>query len=348
MNRKKAALIGLFIADAVAMPVHWMYDLYQLKADYGVIRGYVKPKDEFRGSIMNLSNTGGGGRGSDEKSIIGDVINHGKKQYWRKGGNFHYHMGLQAGENTLEAQLTRLLVRSVASHAGQFDAPAFLAEYVIFMRTPGSHNDTYASTAHRMFFQNLVENGLPPARCAANDGHNTDAIDALTLTVPIIVRYAGDAAVSREALYGMVNACVALTRDSPAMQRYAQAWTDLLCDVLNGRDLREAIEAIGNKYFGGSVRAMVEQSRKDPMVACYIESSFPALLHFAYKYADSVEACLLANANAGGENVARGSLLGAIMGAHKGMPGISEPAWMLTGLHARVDIEREVDAMLAF
>jgi len=28
---------------------------------------------------MNLSNTGGGGRGSDKGSIIGDVICHGKK-----------------------------------------------------------------------------------------------------------------------------------------------------------------------------------------------------------------------------------------------------------------------------
>lgn len=349
MNRKKACLMGLYVADAIAMPVHWMYDLHQLKADYGVVSGYMQPKDNFRGSIMNLSNTGGGGRGSDEKSIIGDVINHGKKKYWLKGGNFHYHLGLKAGENTLEAQLARLLVRSIASpdHEGQFDPAIFLAEYVSFMRTPGSHNDTYASTAHRMFFQNLVEEKLPPAQCAANDGHNTDSIDALTLTVPVIVRYVEDPAVDREALYAKVIACISLTRDSPALVKYAKAWTDLLCDVLNGRDLREAVEAVGRQYFGGSVQAMVEHTRKDPMVACYIESAFTATLHFAFKYADNVEACLLANANAGGENVARGSLLGALMGAHKGMSGISEPAWMLEGLYHRPDIEREVDALLA-
>jgi hypothetical protein len=35
------------------------------------------------------------------------------------------------------------------------------------------------------------------------------------------------------------------------------------------------------------------------MVACYIDSSYPALLFFAYKYADSVERAVLANANAG-------------------------------------------------
>jgi hypothetical protein len=44
---------------------------------------------------------------------------------------------------------------------------------------------------------------------------------------------------------------------------------------------------------------MVERSRGDPMTACYIDSSFPALLHFAYKYADSPEKAVLANANAG-------------------------------------------------
>jgi hypothetical protein len=37
------------------------------------------------------------------------------------------------------------------------------------------------------------------------------------------------------------------------------------------------------------------------MVACYIDSSFPAMLLFAYKYAESLEGGILASANAGGE-----------------------------------------------
>ena len=85
------------------MPVHWMYNLANLKRDYGVITGYVQPKDEFEGSIMNKSNTGGAGRGSDKGEIVGSVILHGKKKYWEKGKSYHYHLGMQAGENTLEA-----------------------------------------------------------------------------------------------------------------------------------------------------------------------------------------------------------------------------------------------------
>ncbi len=44
---------------------------------------------------------------------------------------------------------------------------------------------------------------------------------------------------------------------------------------------------------------MVEESRSDPMVACYIQSSYPAMLYFAYKYADNFETAILASANAG-------------------------------------------------
>jgi len=340
-DAKRGALFGMYVSDAVAMPVHWMYSLDQLRRDYGEIRGYVRPKDRFDGSIMNLSNTGGGGRGSDSGSIIGDVINHGKKKYWTKGGNNHYHLGLQAGENTLEAQLARLLTRTMVANGGVFSPDAFRDAYIEFMRTPGSHNDTYASTAHRQFFANLVR-GVDPASCADNDGHNTDAIDALTLCVPVIVQYAS---APKEELFRHVKDMVHVTRRTTVVDKYAEAFAELLADVINGKNLRVAVEECGMKYFGSSVARMVESSRgRDPMVACYIDSSFPAMLHFAHKYADSAEAAILASANAGGENVARGSLIGALVGAAHGMSGF--PEWAKEGLFAKDAITTEISALV--
>lgn len=97
-DRIKGALIGFYCGDALAMPVHWYYDLRQLKRDFpsGITR-FEEPKPKFPGSIMNLSNTGGGGRGSDQGSIVGDVILHGKKQFWLRGAGYHYHHGMKAG-----------------------------------------------------------------------------------------------------------------------------------------------------------------------------------------------------------------------------------------------------------
>ena len=56
------------------------------------------------------------------------------------------------------------------------------------MTTPGSHNDTYASSCHRLFFSNFAK-GLSPESCPENDGHNVDNSDAITLAVPVIIRY---------------------------------------------------------------------------------------------------------------------------------------------------------------
>lgn len=188
-DRIAGALWGAFIADAMAMPTHWYYGgARQVIDDFGgPITSYTIPvtaqgKRSSSNSIMALSNTGGAGRGGDKGSIIGDVINHGKKQYWARDKNFHYHHTLQSGENTLEAQLMRLMMKSIVANKGSFDQTRFRNEYVEYMTTPGSHNDSYASTCHRMFFKNRQE-GRPLEKCPDNDAHNVDTIDAFDLPV---------------------------------------------------------------------------------------------------------------------------------------------------------------------
>lgn len=163
-DRIAGSIIGFYAGDALAMPVHWYYNIAQLEADFGRITKYEAPKPKFAGSILNLSNTGGGGRGSDKGNIIGDVICHGKKQFWIKGGDFHYHHGMKAGENTLDALVSRVLQQSIISKSGIFDQDDFRSKYISFMTTPGSHNDSYAGTAHRMFFANWM-NGVEPHLC---------------------------------------------------------------------------------------------------------------------------------------------------------------------------------------
>ena len=76
------------------------------------------------------------------------------------------------------------------------------------------------------------------------------------------------------------------------------------------------------------------------MAACYINDSFYALLFIAYKYSDSSEKAILANANAGGENLARGALLGALFGAQYGMSGI--PKWAIEGLLEKESIGNSI------
>lgn len=219
-----------------------------------------------------------------------------------------------------------MLIRSLATQK------PFLDEYVKFMTTAGSHNDTYASTCHRMFFANWVK-GVAPAECADNDGHNTDAIDALTLTIPVIVATVGEEGPSAE-VRKAAREVVALTRKSKVLPGYVDIYADMLASIIAGKKtLQEAVVEAG-KRIGFDAKGSAEQAwacvgkvdesyvggdGSDPMVACYIDSSFPALLHLAYRYAKhGPKMGLLANANAGGENVARGSALGALLGAAYG------------------------------
>eukprot|EP01052_Picozoa_sp_SAG31_P043441 SAG31_NODE_7235_length_1747_cov_1.135233_2_plen_95_part_00 len=61
----------------------------------------------------------------------------------------HYHVGMAAGENTLNAMTARVVQQSMVAAGGSYDAQDFLDRYTRFMATPGSHNDSYAEAFHR-------------------------------------------------------------------------------------------------------------------------------------------------------------------------------------------------------
>lgn len=87
----------------------------QVTAAYGApITTYVQPTERLPGSIMSKTNTGGAGRGGFEGDVIGGVVFHGKKQYYARGADYHYHRGMAAGDSTLEALLFRRVMRITA------------------------------------------------------------------------------------------------------------------------------------------------------------------------------------------------------------------------------------------
>lgn len=259
-DRCRGALWGASIGDALAMPSHWYYGgASQVKSDYGVITDFVKPQIKLRGSIMNLSNTGGAGRGSDKGSIIGDVICHGKKQYWTGGAGYHYHCTLDKGENTLEMDLLLQVVESISEN-GALDTEKFRERYINFMTTPGSHNDCYASTCHRMFFANR-QKGLPLDQCPDNDQHNVDSIDGLVL--PLATALATHALPDDTAAL-QVAATSQVTRRSKPLAQYSAALGGLIREILHGTELRTAVESLAGKV-GMSSRDLTPQS--DAVVA---------------------------------------------------------------------------------
>ena len=350
-DRVRGALWGMMVGDALAMPVHWYYRLTDLQRDFGVIRDYQAPKAIHPSSIMSLSSTSRAGRGTQSGSVVGDVILKGKKHHWGPAHR-HYHQGMQAGENTLNALCARLLMRGMVRHKAY--APAdFLADYVDFMTTEGSHNDTYAESYHRDFFANWAR-GVPAHQCAGATGHDTASIGGLVGLAPVVLSIAaqGDSPAAVEA--GLAH--MRLTHRSQPLEAFAAAYARLLAQLVLqpppslGPLLQTQAAGLGKGLSALLGQAPNHQDAATRVVgglyspACYIEDSFPSVLYLAARYAHDFEAALIANTNAGGDNCHRGSVLGALLGAWLGFEAI--PLRWRQGLLAGPALAQEVDGFV--
>lgn len=301
---------------------------------------------------LEVSNTGGHGRGDQKGDIIGGVILHDKKQFWGQAG-IHYHNGMAAGENTLNALVARVLIRSITKTGG-YDPQAFIGDYVKFMTTPGTHNDTYAESYHRDFFKNYSE-GVEPMNCAGVEGHNTASMGGMVMIPIVAMKFFCDPSEAKAKAIQHQT----LTHRSTKLEQYVKVYVDVLTRVMAepehpiSADKFRGIIYAACKTIGIDMKKLVEANPErnnlasDVRViggtfspACYIEDSLPSLLFLAAKYADNAEEALLANTNVGGENCHRGFALGALMGAALGREKI--PAHLIDGLVAKDELAKEI------
>jgi ADP-ribosyl-[dinitrogen reductase] hydrolase len=184
-----------------------------------------------------------GGRGGQVGSVVGDVILKGKKQFWGRP-NMHYHNGMRAGENTLNALVARLLIRNIA-RTRAYSPEAFVNDYVAFMTTPDAHNDTYAESYHRDFFANYAA-GVPPMKCAGKEGHDTASVGGLVLVPPVVLfTYATTNNRNSAAAAGLTQ--MRLTHRSAKLDQHATIYIDCLIDILSGVSVLEATRAAGRR-----------------------------------------------------------------------------------------------------
>ncbi len=302
-------LYGLYIGDALAMPVHWYYNRQALQRDYGWVTDYMAPRNPHPDSILWRSSY-------NVPNADADIL-HDQARYWGRKG-IHYHQFLEAGENTLNVKICQLLIESINA-TGVYDADEFLKKYIAFMTTPGRHRDTYIEECHRNFFANYAR-GIPPRQCGVAEKH----IGGLVGIVPIVAYYFNRPDKARE------NALrhLALTHPGYKMETAGSLIIEILLKTLNGTSLDaailDAIETQHNPLLGHPFKKWLD----DPddwvigprlSTACYVEDSVPAVVYLALKYHEAPDKALIVNTNLGGDNAARGAILGALLGAACGV-----------------------------
>ena len=238
----------------------------------------------------------------------------------------------------MEAQLARQLVRTINKSGGKFDKAAFLCDYVNFMTTAGSHNDTYATSNHRLFFSRWAQK-IPPEQCPYYS-QGFDTIDALTAAIPVILKFHY---MPRKDLYKLVFDEIRVMRKvCPSLfSSPVRMLTDIIIDLLEGNDLRHAIENNVQAYLQISVSETLKDHPEDPTSACPLNQSLPVALLLCYRYADSPEQAVLKNAMAGGASCGRGAIIGALLGAAHGQK--KWPFWATDGLIEREQIFEEME-----
>ena len=352
-GRIRGALWGMFIGDALAMPVHWYYNITALWQDFGQIRDYQAPKTHHPNSIMALANTGKAGRGSQEGDIVGNVILKDKKHHWGQS-NRHYHQGMQAGDNTLNLLCAKVLMRSLNT-VGHYDPDDFLKAYIRFMTELDQHNDTYAESYHRDFFANYAK-GIVPEKCAGAEGHDTSSIGGLVSLPLVIMAMLENDDLSNDNLVKTKAAALAhqrLTHRSSLLERYTIEFSTLLFHIFNDKSPNiELLACTAGSNLGFPAAKVVENVRRNKSSeldiiggilspACYIDQSFPSVVYLAARYYNDFESALIANTNVGGDNCHRGALLGTILGATLGVSAI--PSRWIDGLTAHDELNNEIE-----
>lgn len=266
---------------------------------------------------------------------------------------YHYHHGLGAGENTVAAHLVRVLMRSVIE-CGRYEEDAFLEAFVEFMTTPGGRRDPYTEIYLRSWFENYSR-GLPPQACAEYQrrvwsiGSHGGMIRPMVLSLLAATDYQGlgFALEHQNLTHRSENVAAALGVTVPLLQDLIASKDAVEAAPKRSRSLRVP-KITGKELFAmyrdhqgpGKIpprqmwelhtdladepfdlaRLASEKGEEDIVLkkfatACYPEHGLPLLLFLAAKHNFDPEAALLANANAGGDNVHRGAVLGLLVGA---------------------------------
>lgn len=404
-RRVENALWGLFIGDALSMPVHWYYDRKNIEREYdGGISAYETPHHPHPESFMvgmgyrpDVERARELGRPYDilhehvrfyDASYSPLEIDRGEREGQHGnavpsiGERFHYHHGLSAGDSTLGAHLVRVLLRSLAS-TGEYDPQAFVDAFVHHLATPGLNHDPYTEIYIRSWFEAYTR-GADIFDCAERQRRvwSIGSHGGMIRPMALSLFFCGDGYLATgmalehqqlthrsETVSGALSVAVPLLHDllegtepNAALAGHARR---LRLPVVTGRELFRAYRdhnGPGNIPDAEMWRLHTELRREpfdlDALVdrlpeseavtsvfatACYPEHGLPLSMYLARAHDASVRESLLANANAGGDNVHRGMILGMLVGAATD----SVPDDLKRGLTDADAIANEIDAALA-
>lgn len=255
----------------------------------------------------------------------------------------HYHHGLCAGASTLGASLLRVLMRSVIKRDG-YSQTGFLDDFIAYMTVPRDNPDPYTEIYLRRWFEHYSR-GVAPENCADHQ-RRTWSIGSLGGVIrPLalaLLNWSNTLLAS-----GMALSHQQLTHRSELVSGAVSTLVPGFLATLQGTSWDQAFEqwsgcikgpaTSGTELFQryrdhkgpGNIpdqtmwllhmmfkdSSFSEESMEHYASACYIEHGLPLLIDIAQQHNGDLFASLKANAEAGGDCVHRGMVMGLLLGA---------------------------------
>lgn len=313
-DRAAGAIMGAMIGDALALGCHWYYDLDQLRREFGEwIDDYTTPKP---------------GR---------------------------YHEGCKAGEVSQSGQLYQLLVESL-KEKGEYVEEDYCNRLDGLLATLDGTRRGGRYTQKDMVdvWKNRVALKKPWSECASPHG---DTTDSCVRSVALAARYHTDLSTLAKVIksnahlqyrdpqlqtqsqaFGLTVACLISGMPYPSVSSYlyglSQSGVIPFSNATMNRDdeddLPEPDALLWSAYCARA--AANPQIRADPVSAmpqvyglsCAFYMLIPGAYYIAGHYPNDFEKAVLTAVNSGGQNLARASLTGGLVGAMTGLSGIPE------------------------
>ena len=314
-DRAAGAIMGAMIGDALGLGCHWYYDLDQLRREFGEwISDYTTPKP---------------GR---------------------------YHEGCKAGEVSQSGQLYQFLLETL-KEKGEYDEQDFCSRVDALLATLDGTRKGGRYTQKDMVdvWKNRVVLKKPWSESSSPHGDTTDSCvraaalaaryhtDLPTLVKMIIsnarLQYRDPQLQTQSIAFGLTVACLIAGMAYPSVSHH-------LMDLIKRGDipfssagaldrdsevgLPEPDALLWSAYCARAAanpQTQIEPASVAPQMyglSCAFYMILPGAYYLAGRFPNDFEKAILSAINSGGQNLARASLTGALVGAMTGLSGIPQ------------------------
>ena len=245
-----------------------------------------------------------------------------------------YHNTKERGEFTHYGDQTFVLLESLEANKG-FDFDDFASRWRAFNKD----YEGYCDQATKATLENFGKGKSP-----REAGSSSNDLAGAARIAPLVLCY-------RENLDMLVEAARAqtcMTHNHPVVIDSAEFFARVSWMALKGTPPASAMEEISRQLFKGSpifqwVLEGIDSKEMESVSVianfgqtCHVDDAFAGVVHLIAKYEGNLEEALVQAVMSGGDNAARGMVVGMVLGAYLGEEAI--PAKWVSGLKRQQDI----------